>query len=223
MKIKTLDKSSVKRVFGLVAGNAGCGKTTQATTFPKKETLIISVEDGLLSIEGSGYAIIECDSYNSIMEVIENPPKWVKYLYIDSLSEVYAILKKELSTKYTKSQNFAKFDEMNLSIFSMVRTARQLPIDVFFTCHTKEEKNGLSLEEELAFDGKMPADLKKQFDLIVHMKMIDDGDKTERKFITSPELSKVAKRRVSPWSGIKVNDVEDADLYKLTQKLKGIK
>ena len=220
--MRTLDSKETGRVFGLVAGEPGIGKTTQGTTFPKKETLILSVEDGILSISGSGYAVGEIDSYDDLLKTVQSPPKWVKYLYIDSLSEIYDVIKKELSDKFTRSQNYAKHEEMELKIIHLIREARKLSIDVFFTCHVKQVADGLGISHDLAFDGKMPANLKKQFDLIVHMTTETEEDgKTKRIFITSPEKSMLAKARVSPWLNIKINDKEEANLYGLTKKLKG--
>lgn len=222
MKIKTADGKSSKRVFGLIAGAAGIGKTTQITTFPKKETLGISVEDGFLSIEGSGYAYVEAKSYDDVEDTLNNLPKWVKYVYIDSMSEIYDLIKKDCRNKFTVKQNFQKFDEINSMLFHIIRLAKSLNVTVFFVSHVKTEKNGLTLEHELCYDGKLPAEIKKQFDVVVHMDTIEDDEgKNKRVLITSPEISNVAKIRVSPWLNIKVNDYEEPNLYKLTQKLLG--
>ena len=223
MDIKTLDSKDNGRVFGLIAGSPGVGKTTQATTFPQKETLIISLEDGMLSLAGSGYAYAECDSYKDLLDAVTDVPKWVKYLYIDSLTEVYDLLKKELDSKFTSSQNFGKHEQMDLMLFHLIRQARKLSIDTFFTCHVKRIKDGLDVIDDLAFDGKMPEMVKKQFDMVLHLQAdVDDEGNNERFFITSPELSKIAKKRVSPWLNIEVKDKEEANLYKLTNKLKGL-
>lgn len=225
--MKIADGNTVSRVFGLVAGPAGVGKTTQATTFPKEETAILSVEDGLLSIEGSGYAYEEAQSYDHALDFIETIQKkhsWVKYLYIDSLTEIYDLLKRELKHDPSLKKNtFAKHDAMYDMLIHMIRVARQLPINVFFTCHTKEDKDGLSLVQNLAFDGKMPEMVKKQFDLVVHLDDIEfDGSSEKTKvFMTSPHVSKIAKKRVSPWLEAEINDYEEPNLYKLTQKLLG--
>lgn len=224
MKIKKLDNNVNRRIFGLVAGQPGVGKTTQATTFPKKETLIVSVENGLLSIAGSEFAAIEAQSYDEVLDIVSNPPSWVKYLYIDSLSEIYDMLKKELSEKFTRAQNFAKFEEMNLKLLYLVRMAKRLDIDVYFTCHVKMVSEMGGKDYELSFDGKMPNDLKKQFDFVLQLAFDDDDEGgTKRVFITSPEHSMIAKARVSPWLGIEIKEIEEDNLYKLTNKLKGVK
>ena len=94
--------------------------------------------------------------------------------------------------------------------------------DIFLLCHTKEEKNGLVTEHELCFDGKMPIDIKKQFDLVVHMiKMNNDAGVEKRVFITSGTMSKISKARVSPFLDVQIDDIEEANLYKLALKLKG--
>lgn len=227
MKIQILGADKPKRVFALIGGKAGCGKTTQLTTFPVKETLGISVENGFLSIAGSGHAYGECTSYDEVLKVVINLKKdypWVKYLFIDSITEIYDLLKNSLKAKYTAKQNFAKNDDMYDMLLYLVRKARQLnDVSVFFTCHTKWEKNGLSQEQDLAFDGKMPEAVKKQFDLCIHLDGVkfDGQTDTKRMFITNPDISKVAKARVSPWLDIKLDDYEEPNLYKLSLKLMG--
>lgn len=225
MQIVTLDAESESKVFGLVAGPAGIGKTTQATTFPKKETLILSLEKGLLSIKGSGYAAIEINSYDEVMEAIDNIKKiapWCKYLFIDSLAEIYDLITKDAKDKFTPAQAFPMRDYIRMRLFHCIRSAKNLDISCFFVCHTKMEKNGLDLTEELSFEGKLPQDIKKQFDLILHMTNYETEEgETHRVFKTSPEVSTVAKRRVSPWLNIEIKDIEEPNLYELTKKLLG--
>lgn len=229
IKARVANTQDNNRVFGLVAGSAGVGKTTCLTHFPIEETLGISIENGFLSIAGSGVKYLEIESYDDLDTILTKELgkpayKKVKYLFIDSLSEIYALLRRELGQKYSASQNFAKFDELNDKMFYIIRLARTLlHLNIFFTCHTKEEKNGLVIEENLAFQGQMPEDLKKQFDLVVHMKDVAfDGRQDKVKvFITNPTISKVAKKRISPWLGVQVEDYEQPNLYQLTLKLMG--
>ena len=225
MQIKQLNGQGASRVFGLIPGKPGLGKTTQATTFPVSETLIVSVEDGLLSIEGSGFASIEIKSYEQLMSLLETITKvapWCKYLYIDSLTEIYDVLKHELKNQFKPSQNFAKHEEMIDKMLHAVRVARQLPISVFFTCHTKEDKDGMTIVQNLSFDGKMPELVLKQFDLSFHLDFVDTGNGQKiRAFITDPQISKIAKGRVSPFMNVQLNSYEEPNLYKLTQKLLG--
>lgn len=226
LNIKMLDTVGSEKAFGLIAGPAGIGKTSQAVTFPRESTLIISIEDGLLSIAGSGYASEEVKNYNRVIEILrdEIPANaWIKYVYIDSLTEIYDLIKSELKSKYKPSQNFQKHDDMYDLLIMIIRLARQLPQTVFFTCHTKEDKNGIGLEENLAFDGKLPENVKKQFDLVLHMKsvVVEAGKEPVRCFVTSPVLSKIAKARISPFLGITLEDYEEPNIYKLTQKITG--
>ena len=227
IRAKIADDSGAGRVFGLVAGKPGVGKTTQMTTFPKEEMLGISIEDGFLSIAGSGYHYVEVDSYQDILDILGGKGGYLKgkkYLYIDSLTEIYDILGHELKAKYTAAQNYAKNDEMKDKMLYLVRVARQLTdYHIFFTCHTKEEKNGMGLESELAFDGKRPNMVKKQFDLSILIDDVDFGVETgiQNCLVTSPAISKIAKARVSPWLDIELEDYEEANLFALTQKLLG--
>lgn len=222
---KDLADTSKNKVFALIGGDAGIGKTSQATTFPKKETFIVSVENGLLSISGSGFAAEEVTSYSRVIEILEkeipaNP--WIKYLCIDSLSEIYDLINKEAKEKFTASQNFAKHEYVETQLIHTIRVAKQLNVNCFFTCHLKEEKNGLGLEKELAFNGKLPEKIKRQFDLIIHYdRKEDESGNSQRVFICDPLMSKIAKARVSPFLDIELSSYEEPNLYKLTQKLTG--
>ena len=69
---------------------------------------------------------------------------------------------------------------------------------------------------------KKPAEIKKQFDLILHLdKQKDEDGREQRVFITDPTISKVAKARVSPFMNVKIEPIEEANLYSLVMKLKG--
>lgn len=216
-------------VFALLAGRAGIGKTTQLTTFPVAETLGISVEKGFLSIEGSGVRYAEVQTYDDILTILEaitvgdKNYKWVKNLFIDSLSEIYDFISKEAKDKYTAKQNFAKFDEIVEKLLHVVRVGKNLTnLNVIFTCHTQERMVGLAKEEDLAFNGQIPEKLKRQFDLIVNMRESEDANGHKiRSFVTSPEISACAKKRVSPFMKVEIADVEEANLYKLCNKLLG--
>lgn len=225
MAITQIDLSGAdkKRVFGLLAGKAGIGKTTQITMFPKDETIAVSIEDGFLSIQGSGYNAIKIETYQDALDVCALLESWPQqYVIFDSLSELYDLINNEAKDKFTAAQNYAKSDEIKMKLMFLIRTARRIiSKDIFFICHTKEEKSGMALVQELCFDGKMPSELKKQFDLVVHMDERDVGGVLKRVFITDPIVSKVAKARVSPFMGITLDPIEEANLYKLTKKMKG--
>lgn len=225
LNFTNLNEQKEMRVFALLAGDAGIGKTTQATTFPQQETLIISAENGLLSIAGSGYAAEEVKSYDRVLEILEkevpaNP--WIKHICIDSLSELYDLIAKEAKDRFTASQNFQKFEDIEMKLIHLIRVAKQLSQNVFFTCHLKEEKNGMTLEKELAFMGKLPEKIKRQFDLIIHYDFhVGDDGKKERVFICDPLTSKIAKARLSPFLGVQLSSHEQPNLYKLCQKISG--
>lgn len=226
MKIKVASDEGQNKVFGLICGRAGVGKTFQVTTLPLKQTLFVSVEKGHLTIKGSNYAYVEPRSYDELLIFLKSfEQKYgqrIKYLYIDSLTEIYDMIRHEAKGKFTASQNYAKHDDIEDKILSLVRLCRSFSeTSVFFTCHTKDDKDGLAMVENLAFDGKMPAKILKQFDFSFHLGVREEEGKIRRFMVTSPTESKCAKARISPFLKIQIDDIEEANLFDLCQKLIG--
>jgi hypothetical protein len=54
-------------------------------------------------------------------------------------------------------------------------------------------------------------------------KIKNNSGEYERVFVTSSMISNIGKTRVSPFLDIKIEDIEEPNLYKLTKKLKGEK
>ena len=226
MEIKLCSEEGENRIFGLIAGRAGVGKPHQLTTLPKTQSLLVSVERGHLTLRGSNYAYVEPKSYDELVGFLNGFEKRfgekIKYLYIDSLSEIYDLIRHEARTQYKPSQNYAKHEDIEDKMISLIRMCRSYEkISVFFTCHVKDDKDGLAMVENLAFDGKLPAKVLKQFDFCFHLGIKEEEGKIQRFMITSPLLSKCAKARVSEFIKTKIEDVEPANLYRLCQKLLG--
>lgn len=218
MEVKILDENNIDtKLFGIVSGRSGVGKTYQASTLPKK-TLLVSLEQGHLTLRGSGIRYIEPTSYNELYSYLQTMQHIPDFIYVDSLTELYDLLRHEARKNYKPSQNYAKHEDIEDKLLSFLRFCRNLPCSVFFTCHTKQDKDALGMVETLAFDGKMPTKVLKQFDFSFHL-MIDE--KGNRFFETSPVDSLVAKARVSEFLKVKLEAKEEANLYKLCKKLLG--
>lgn len=98
----TKDKSNTF-VNIIVYGNSGTGKTSLVKTLPEEDTLVVSLEDGLLSLDGHSYDYINAKTISQIMEIV-NSPEIEKYktVVIDSITELSQNVFLELSKKYTE-------------------------------------------------------------------------------------------------------------------------
>lgn len=228
MAIQQLDLSgnSDKRAFILVAGEAGIGKTSLLLNLPIEETLYVSAEKGELSVQGSGYSAVSVSELNDMFQLADMiASSKQKYIVIDTLTEIYEQIKDDAKTRFTVAQNFAKHDDIEYWFMQAIKKYRDLDgKDVIMLCHVKDEKNGPILEKELCFQGQLPSKVRKQFDVCIHYDFIKNKEGvSERKFITSPQISKLAKCRISPYLNVKVNDIESPNIYEFIKKLKGEK
>ena len=104
MAIETLDLSgnADKKVFALVAGGPGIGKTSLAVQFPKDDTVYVSAEKGELSIQGSRFNAVSIKTQQDAIDLVAMIPVWPqRYCIIDSLSEYYDLICENARTNFT--------------------------------------------------------------------------------------------------------------------------
>lgn len=232
MQFKSTKELANRRVAGLIVGESGIGKTSLAKTFPEPHdsVLIISAESGLLCLQGTDIPVHEVDpndAMGSIGEIYEylqsdEAKRRFKYILIDSLTEISQLILANLKEdpKLADPKNaFPLWNKYSEHMVKIVKVFRDMnDYTVFFTCLTKQEKDGMVMIDELNVQGSNLKDsLKSYFDLVLHYKVFTDKDgEKHRALISDMSESRLAKDR----SG-KLEAYEAADLSVVINKILG--
>lgn len=219
----TTTEASIDGVFALIAGESGAGKTFLAKTLPESETLIISKESGLLSLCGTNIDVEEIDSFMDFAEIIteiQGGSYPHQNIYIDSLTDILETEVLDLKRKYPdKKDSFKWYDEYERKLKWSIMSLRDIKNkNIFFTCLTAQEKDGMHMVDQFDFYGtKLKGKIKAYFDLVMHLKVFNDDELgMYRGLVTAYTESSLAKDR----SG-KLLPIEKPDLGHIINKIKG--
>ena len=159
-KTGSLKKDSPTKT--LLYAHHGFGKTYQCRFFQERygKGLIISGESGLKSIEDVDIDYIPFTSWDGehdpdkgvysfmgIHKMIDGDvegflSQGYKWIAIDSLTEMSDMLFKTLKKKHENSRNeFEVWGDYSASMVGAMKWIRNLPVHVYVTCLTKEEKD----------------------------------------------------------------------------------
>lgn len=230
--IKSLSEHfEVTRVVGIIAGPSGIGKTTLAGTLEGK-TLIASAESGLLCLKKlpkekwDDIDVWEIKNINDLKEFFlecVKPETKRKYdnLFIDSLTEIGERILKELKDDPKLGDDkmmLRMYGKFNDDFANYIKALRDMkPYNVWYTCLTKFEKDGLTMKEEFNFPGAKTKDsIKGWMDIVLKYESVTKEEKTHRYLITDIEANPLAKDR----SGM-LNKFEKPDLSAIMRKIKG--
>lgn len=156
----TSDPELKNRSKTLLYAHHGFGKTTQCKYYQERygSGFIISGEGGLKSLEDCNIDYLEFSSWDGehdpakdiysfkgickMMAGKDFKDRGYKWIAIDSLTELSDRLLEELSSVYSKSQTFDKWDDYASQMLGALKWIRDLDYHVLMTALAKEEMNG---------------------------------------------------------------------------------
>ena len=213
----TRDEDAFKFVNAIVYGQSGIGKTVLCSTAPKP--LILSAEDGLLSLAGKDVDFIAIKSFKDLIDTYNELYKSSDHGYetvcIDSVSELAETI---LSERKREERDPRKaYGTMADEIVAAIRKFKKLELHTIFVAKLRMYTDEFTGKQSYApgFPGKALNDtLPYQVDLVLPMRMGKHEGKEYRYLQTSPDIQYEAKDR----SGI-LAPKEPPDLAALITKI----
>jgi len=144
-KIKT-NEIKQQHIFGLITGFSGAGKTHALGTLSEKDTVIIDIEGGLLTLKDKNFEVWKISSASELREAyleLKNGSDF-KHVGIDSFTEIGEVLFASLRPNFTKAQNFGLYEEFTKQMIGLTKAFRDLTeYNVWITCLLKETDRGV--------------------------------------------------------------------------------
>lgn len=220
IKIRKTSEVKIDGVKGIIYGMAGVGKTMLCATAPKP--IIISAEQGLLSLADKDVDFVEVKKINEVHEAYEYFTKSDDHDYetvcLDSLSEIGEVVLAEF--KKTEKDGRQAYMKLATALNAMVRNFRDIKgKNVIFTAKLRtieDEDSGITSYVPSMPGRVMPDALPYLVDIVLPMRVGGKRNEEYRYLQTTADIKYVAKDR----SG-KLDAKEKPDLGELFKKIKG--
>ena len=219
IQLKTTGDLSDKGLKVLVYGQAGCGKTTLSKTLPTP--IVLSAEDGLLSIKDANLPFIEIKSIADLYEAYDWIVKSKDYesVVLDSISEIAEVVLSH--EKKINKDGRAAYGEMDTQLSEIIRAFRDLNMHVLMTAKLEKQQDEMG---RMLYFPSLPGNKTAQklpyfFDEVLALRVEKDEDgKTQRALMCDSDGLWLAKDR----SG-KLDGWESPDLGEIIAKVGGAK
>jgi len=181
----TSDVADQRGIKVLVHGQSGAGKTYMAsTTTNLDETLIISAEQGLLSLHQYDIDAVEVTTINEFREARNFAQRQNRYSWVilDSISEIAEVILGE--EKEQRRDPRQAYGEMADQVTAILRDFRHLPCNVVMTAkQTLEEVNGTKLKRPLLPGNQLTENVAYMFDEVFALELDRTRDGANRRYL----------------------------------------
>ncbi len=229
MKIKYTDKhATLHGVKCAVYGESGVGKTRLLATAPKP--FVISTEYGLLSLKKDHIPYAEIRTIDDVQEVYEwivdsEEAKEFETIGFDGISEISELLLQTLKPTVKDKRN--AYGDMADQVGALIRNFRDIKgKNVVFTAKMRkveDEDLGITYFTPLLPGKVLPQGLPYLVDEVFCMQVHEEGTYGEDDYQRYSFLQTYSTQRIvcKDRSG-ELDDIEEPDLTKIFNKIKGI-
>lgn len=223
MEIKNTKDITATKLNTLIIGESGSGKTTLASTLDLNNTLIVSLESGLLSLKNFKINYVEIVGSNGVEKINhlrsilgEIAQSDYTNIYYDSLSEIAGCFVELADAEFPDiRQSMLKWKFYNEVMTKFIKYNRDLDKNIFYTCLQKVTQDELSRRYILPdLSGSIASKLPAYMDLVVNLRVIEKEDKKVRALLTETMDGYACKDR----SG-ELDTYEKPDLQSILTKI----
>ena len=220
MKVLNTNDITPTKINALIQAPSGNGKTYLARTLPPK-TIIVNLDEGLLSLRGSGIDYVNIDRnnpYKSMQSILMEISKSdYDNVYIDSLTEVGEDLLNEAKKDFPDArQTMPRYGKQREMFISFIKFTRSMDKNVFYTVLEKADKNDIGQKVYLPnLVGSIKEEIGSYFDFVFALRISESDEGIKRRILqTDSRDGYECKDR----SG-KLNEFEVADLGLVINKV----